>query len=187
MNFTRVLVLLMWMSGCLDWTTQGFRHRCTHCPMATQPNSDRNWVPSHQTTALLVSLGKFEPNREILNQARLGFDCRCLSAALPAYTNVPQVRWAQPVSPYGTWNCVDYSWLSCSAAPKLVSLPCVGAASASRVLWNAAGAGCCGQLGRTSAPSAWAWPTSGLVFSPSSANLQLPANLSPPPTKSHVK
>lgn len=35
-----------------------------------------------------------------------------------------------------------------------------------------------------SAPSVWAWPTSGLVFSPSSLTA---ANLSPPPTKSHVK
>lgn len=108
LNFTRVLVLLMWMSGCLDWTTQGFRHRCTHCPMATQPSSGRNWVPSHQTTALLGSLGKSEPNWEVPNQARFGFDCQCLSAALPAYTNVSQVRWAQLMSPYGTWSCVDY-------------------------------------------------------------------------------
>lgn len=38
----RGLVLLMWMSGSLDWIPQGFRHRCMDFHMATQPSSDMN-------------------------------------------------------------------------------------------------------------------------------------------------
>lgn len=76
-------VLPMWMSGSLDWIPQGFRHRHMHFHTATQKQICL-WQRD-QTWGLMGTLGKFKPNQEVLNQAGVGFECQCLTAALPAH------------------------------------------------------------------------------------------------------